>query len=214
MTVGDQIGPLADEFFLLAHDDVTGRPRLHPRVTGLGLAAALLAELVLYGLVEIRAGVVLPYSDAPIRDPLLRAVRDQVLTERPARPVHDWLLGLAGTTADGVTRRLADAGILAASRSRGLRRTVRWQPVDMSVAAWPAARLRLRLVQGEPMSLTDLVLAGLALACGLDQQVLWHTPAAIRLHLDQLLASLPEPFEVLVAETETTVSEAVLTRRV
>ena len=40
---------LADQFFLIAHEDRTGRSRLHPRATGLGLAAALLGELMLTG---------------------------------------------------------------------------------------------------------------------------------------------------------------------
>jgi hypothetical protein len=42
---------------LLAHDDVTGKPRAHSRVVGLGLAGALLGELMLFnGPVSARAG--------------------------------------------------------------------------------------------------------------------------------------------------------------
>jgi UPF0755 protein len=40
-------GVLADQFYLIAHEDRTGRSRLHPRATGIGLAASLLGELVL-----------------------------------------------------------------------------------------------------------------------------------------------------------------------
>jgi transcriptional regulator with XRE-family HTH domain len=42
-------GRLADDLWLLAHHDVTGRPNLHARAAGLGLAGGLLAELVLAG---------------------------------------------------------------------------------------------------------------------------------------------------------------------
>jgi hypothetical protein len=35
-------GVLADQFYLIAHEDRTGRSRLHPRATGIGLAASLL----------------------------------------------------------------------------------------------------------------------------------------------------------------------------
>ncbi|WP_433221478.1 GOLPH3/VPS74 family protein [Dactylosporangium sp. CS-047395] len=48
----------ADSLWLLAHDAGTGRPLLGPRVLGLGLAGALLAELLLGGLVRIDGGLV------------------------------------------------------------------------------------------------------------------------------------------------------------
>ncbi|GLL07225.1 GOLPH3/VPS74 family protein [Dactylosporangium matsuzakiense] len=48
----------ADSLWLLAHDAGTGRAYLGPRVLGLGLAGALLAELVLGGLVRIDGGLV------------------------------------------------------------------------------------------------------------------------------------------------------------
>ena len=47
---------LADQYFLIAHEDRTGRSRLHPRATGLGLAAALLGELMLEGRLRIVEG--------------------------------------------------------------------------------------------------------------------------------------------------------------
>lgn len=39
-------GRIADDLYLLAHDDATGRPFLQPRALGVGLAGALLAELI------------------------------------------------------------------------------------------------------------------------------------------------------------------------
>jgi len=38
---------LADDFFLIAHDDRDGRARLSPKSVELGLAGALIGELVL-----------------------------------------------------------------------------------------------------------------------------------------------------------------------
>ena len=40
-------GRLADDIYLLAHHEVSGRPFLQPRAIGLGLASGLLAELAL-----------------------------------------------------------------------------------------------------------------------------------------------------------------------
>ena len=62
---------VADSLYLIAHDPATGRARLGPRQLGLGLAAALLGELVLGGLVELVDGAVW-VSD---RQPYLRRVR-------------------------------------------------------------------------------------------------------------------------------------------
>jgi Golgi phosphoprotein 3 (GPP34) len=42
-------GRVADELYLIAHRELTGRAHLAPRAVGLGLAGGLLAELVLVG---------------------------------------------------------------------------------------------------------------------------------------------------------------------
>ena len=49
-------GRLADDLYLIAHHELTGRPQLAPRAVGLGLAGALLGELVLAGAVSRDAG--------------------------------------------------------------------------------------------------------------------------------------------------------------
>lgn len=61
----------ADRLYLIGHDPATGRTRLGPRQLGLGLAAALVGELLLGGLAEIVDGMV----RATARQPYLRRVR-------------------------------------------------------------------------------------------------------------------------------------------
>jgi len=51
---------VADDLYLIAHDDRSGRCRVSGRVAGLGLAAAILAELVLAELVTVHAGGIYP----------------------------------------------------------------------------------------------------------------------------------------------------------
>lgn len=213
MTGLDSAVPLADELFLLAHDGVSGKPRLHPRVTGLGLASALLAELVLHRWLQVEAGVVLPAADPPSGDSLLHRVLAPIRTARPARAIRPWLDTLAGPALYGVPDRMAAAGVLVAQRSRGRARATRWVPADISIAAWPPARLRLYLLKGEPMVLQDVLLACLTLACGLDQQVLWDIPPRAWLYLDHLRATLPDPFRGLLAETELAIGNATPTWR-
>jgi hypothetical protein len=75
-------GRLADDIYLLAHHEVSGKPFLQPRAIGLGLAGGLLAELVLIGAIRV-AGDDLAVTDR-VRpdDGLMRAVQVQVLRER------------------------------------------------------------------------------------------------------------------------------------
>lgn len=49
-------GRLADDLYLMAHHETSGRPLLQPRAAGLGLAGGLLAELILAGAIEISPG--------------------------------------------------------------------------------------------------------------------------------------------------------------
>ena len=49
-------GRVADDLYLMAHHDVSGKPLLSPRAAGLGLAGGLVAELVLAGAVQVSAG--------------------------------------------------------------------------------------------------------------------------------------------------------------
>src|SRR5437879_2602770 len=98
-------GRVADDLYLVAHDDVSGRPLL-ARGLGLGLAGGLLAELMLgrciglYPDGTVGAGRIWP------DDGLGRRVRDQVAAERPLLGMRDWLAYLALTAPQDVAARL------------------------------------------------------------------------------------------------------------
>jgi hypothetical protein len=207
-------GPLADDFFLLAHDNVTGRPRLHPRVIGIGLAGALLAELILLGRTDVRAGALVVVDDRRLTDPLLAGLLGRVRGERRPHQVGAWLSFLAPGVEDEVAQRAAGKGLLVRVGQRGLRRGNRWAPADSAAATWPAARLRMLLTRTEPMAIGDVSLAGLALACGLVQHVLADAPQQARQYLDHLVSSLAEPLRQLIVETESAAGNAALARGV
>ena len=99
-------GRLADDVYLLAHHEVCGRPFLQPRALGLGLAGALLAELVLAGKILIRPDEVIVAGFAACRDQLTQRVMGLVLREFEGHPVRDWLAFLARTTPREVAGRL------------------------------------------------------------------------------------------------------------
>ncbi len=205
---------LADEFFLLAHDDATGKSRLHPTVSGIGLAGALLGEQILFGRVDVREGWIVVVDRYDLPDALAQAVLDRLAAQQQPQTVRTWLRSLAETAHDDVAMRLAADGVVTRAKSRWPVRGERWVPADMSRAAWPAARLRMLLAKSESMTTPDVALAGLAVACGLGAQLLWDTPPEARQYLDYLGFTLAEPLRELTRHTETAVGDAVLSRRV
>jgi Golgi phosphoprotein 3 (GPP34) len=205
---------LADEFFLIAHDDRSGRARLHPRAVSLGLAGALLGELLLAGRVQVRFGLVGVVHPAPVSDPLAEAVLDQLREQRTALDAHTWLAFLARGATDAVAQRLVRGGRVTLTRQRlGLWRPVRYLPTNLNDAAWPATRLRLLLSRADPVPTADVLLAGLVRACGLLGHVLWDNPPGAAAYLEHLASRLPPPARELLAQTEAAVGNTVLAAR-
>jgi hypothetical protein len=171
---------LADDFYLIAHDDVTGRPRQPGRTVGLGLAGALLAELVLAGRVTVHDELVVVVNRQPPADALTHTVLDQLAGERQRQTVRTWLAFLGQQTAERVAGRLERDGLVQREESRRLLKTeVRWRPVDISLAAWPGMRLRMLLERLQPMELSDVVLAGLVEVPPQDRTPGFHAARAM-----------------------------------
>ena len=72
-------GGLADDIYLLAHHEVSGKPFLQPQAIGLGLAGGLLAELVLIRAIGVSGDGVAATRRVRPQDGLTRAVHSQVL---------------------------------------------------------------------------------------------------------------------------------------
>jgi hypothetical protein len=208
--------PLADDLFLTAHDTVKGKCLLSPATLGLGLSSALIGELVLWRRLDLVDGKLTIIDDRPTGDPATTAVLDQLLREGHHRAVRDWISFLAtGIATDLVERRLARAGLVQRQEKRGLLNTkVFFVPTDTMTAGWPATRVRTYASRGELLDLPDLVLSGLILATGLDQQVLITLDARGREQLfDQLRRRLPARLQELVGHAEAAVGDAVMARR-
>ncbi len=207
---------LADDFYLLAHDDLSGRARLPERVTGLGTAGALLAELVHDGFAVVADGVVaLTSSRPPSGEELTTAVYKRIEGE-PGHPVRTWLAFLARSAEIEVARRLTAAGVLVHRASHRPRHPGRWLPADPNAAALPGARLVTRLIRGEQLDDESLVLVGLLHATGLDATALWEVRDAAPEILREpgvLLAALPESLRELISHTEAAVGSAIAAHR-
>jgi hypothetical protein len=205
-------GLVADDLYLMAHHDVSGRALLQPRPLGIGLGGALLAELMLGGGITLRPdGAVLAGRTWPGED-LARQVRDQVATEQEPRPVREWLLFLARNAAQDVAGRLERAGYLTRVRSWVPWRPARCVPVDSDWALASLLRVRSALDPARPFAAHEAALAGLAVASGLGFRLDQYLPPAGR-SPQEAVALLGPDLHELIGQTQAAVGSALLSHR-
>jgi hypothetical protein len=206
-------GRLADDLYLMAHSDLTGRPYLRPRAAGLGLAAGLLAELALAGRLRVGPHSVSAVGSAAQDKGLATRVWGQVAREREACPAAQWLAFLGRTAAEDVAARLGEAGYLARAASRFPWPGPRWRPVDPDCAFVPITRARAALDPSRVLTPEGAALAGLAVACGLGGRLRAHAVPGQGRSLDQALAVLPADLSELITQTRVAVDGTVLSPR-
>lgn len=206
-------GLVADDLYLLGHDDRSGKPLLQPRALGTGLAGALLAELMLAGCVGLRQDSAVVISrDTPQsavqQHPLLKQVAD----EPGSQPVRSWLRFLARSAARDVALRLEEAGYLQHARGRVPWSQGQWIPVNPDWAFAPMLRVRTALDPARPLTAHAAALTGLAVACGLGFRLDQYQTQAGR-PVEYAVAQLGPGLQELIAQTQTAVDSAVLSQR-
>jgi hypothetical protein len=203
---------LADDMFRVAHEDRDGGRLLHPDVAALGLAAALLGELLLAGRVTFRAGHVIVLDRRPPLDALAHTVLDHLVGEAVAHPIRVWLTFVGRTAYTDVAQRLLRAGHVRTRASRRLfTTTTRYVPVNMNTAAWPWARLSTQLASGRELDAFDTVLGGLVLATDLHRIVLSGPAAEVTAQLRAVVAAAAPPVRELIEHTGSAVGATVIT---
>jgi hypothetical protein len=204
---------LADAFWFVAHDDTTGKPRLHSGASGLGLAAALLGELLLDGRVDAFGDQLWVVDPEPPDDPLGRVVLQHLVAEPEHRAIRTWLAFLRQNGPRSITQRLELSGKVVARESRRrLRKCVQYEPADLRYSAWPETRLRSLLEHGGEWTLPDRMLAGLVSATGLSTRMLWDADVGVRRALDHVVDGLLPAPKAIIAHTEAAVGDAVLSQ--
>jgi hypothetical protein len=210
---------LADQYFLIAHEDRTGRSRLHPRATGLGLAAALIGELILEGRIGVADGDLVILDRHPPADALAHDILDLLVAQSRHRDVRTWLAFLSQDAAARVGERLMRLGAVEpVVRRRMLSTQTLYMPnsaEQRNAAAWAPARLANLLVRGIEMSVTDRILVGIIAATGLTRHVLYdfemHRQAFQT--LPNAVESLPSDLRELVEYTEASVGSVLTVGR-
>jgi hypothetical protein len=197
----------------MAHHEVTGKPLLQPRVLGISLAAGLLAELMLTGMVGIGPPGLVVTARAYPADPVQRQVLEVILAEGEHHPVREWLQFLARTIVPDVAQRLEAGGFLIRTRGRGLWHTVRWVPANPNVSFGPLLRIRTALTPDRPLSEFAATLTGLAAACGLGFQITRYITMDGGRSVAEVSGYLKPALRDLIAETQAAVDSALLSHR-
>jgi len=210
---------LANGYYLIAHDDRTGRSRLHPRAAGLGLAAALLGELMLYGRLRAMTGDLYVVSQEPPGDSLAHRVLDLLIAQPQHREIRTWLAYLAADATEQVGERLLRAGVVEpVTRRKLLSAQTLYLPVSAeqrNTAAWESIRLSEALAHRRSMGLHDRALIALVVATGLTRHVfagVQEQRECMR-QLPAIMASLPDDVVQLVQYTEAAVGSALAVGR-
>jgi len=207
-------GRLADDLYLLAHHEITGKLHLQPRAAGLGLAGALLAELTLSGKIYFQADQIMVADRSPPGDGLARSVLGLLVSEPEQHAPRDWLLFLARTAAEDVALRLEQSGYLTRISSRRPWRGQRWIPVDADCAFAPFLRAKSALDSSKPVTAQNAALAGLAAACGLGRQMALYLPPKAHHRLQEAAQQLHPSLRDLITQTQAAVDSALLSHRV
>jgi hypothetical protein len=207
-------GLIADDLYLMAHNDANGKSFVQPRALGLGIGAGLLAELMLPGAIAVRNGYVIPVSGRrPVPDVVTGRLLKLMFSEKEPHTVREWLLFCARGAAEDVAVRLERAGYLTAGSGWVPWRGKRWTPIDVNSAFAPLVRVRAALDASRPPSARGAVLTGLAAACGLGFRLsLYAVPPRPR-SVEETVDYLDYGLRELVAQTQAAVDSAVLSHR-
>jgi hypothetical protein len=217
---------LADQLFLAAHDHDTGylQARLHKAGMELGLAGALLCELVIERRIDVQQGRIVLVSRAPMQDILAQTVLEDIVTElhvaKQPHTVKIWLAYLSHSAVTQVRNRLCFTGFVdeVPGRRRWWGGTAnRYRAANINAALGPEASMHSLLTHGQHTQNTNtaMTFAALSDACGLLPKLTWwhEQRLGMRRKLQHIRDQLPRALRELVDETEAAVGDAVMGRR-
>ena len=207
--------PLADEFFLINHNDLTGRPLIRRDLLGLGLVVALLAELIVEGRVGIREGRVIVLDKASHGDDASDFIITGLAAQWSNYPVRTWTDNLDDTAYELVARRLVERGTVQRGRTRrlfGPRKDV-FLPAKRE-AVQPLLLLDSAIKNPEEADVQRALLITMVAATGAEH-VLASLPDRdrVRTAVTELSASLSAELTELVAGFEEAITARLLSIR-
>jgi hypothetical protein len=164
--------PVADELWLLAHDEQSGRAKIDEQRVALGLAGAIICELLIEGLVTIAAEQQLFLRSEPKygRDAVTQWALTQMDRSDGKLAVGQWVWHLRQEATPRVADRLAEADAVQYVRAGLLGGGRRAVTVNANIAAAPRVRILHQLTTGQ-VDVPTLTLGALAVAIELDSLI-------------------------------------------
>lgn len=205
---------LADECWLVAHDDTTGTSLLPPRLAGLAAAAGLICEMIHNNRITATDGHLALRNLAPSPDPLQHTVIGHLVREN--HTIDTWLQYFGRTAEDDIAARLIHQGALEEQHSRGLfgRKKHSYVPKATNNAAWPTARIAKRLSQARPVDAVDQILISWIDAVGLNAHVLWDDPNNVGArYLQYVTTHLPAQYRTVLETTRHLFAQIIMTNQ-
>ncbi len=191
--------PLADELFLVGHDQYSGKAQIDDRALDTGLAGAVLGEMVLAGRLGVDRDTMIAVRDQrPYGDRVTDAALAEVLKQDQPHSARSWVEYLRDHVRTMVASRLVSRGLVRQQLSRQRR----FPAVDPVVAAAPQARLRFMLYRPGKADQQTAVLGVLTLATGLDFVVGGGSGRQTRRELSLLHSSISPDLRHLVLGVE------------
>jgi hypothetical protein len=162
---------LAEDLFLLASEDATGRMRIPATHVDLGLGGALLLDLVLSGRVTLTDYHVTVIDPASSGDPMLDAALAAIAADDKPREPEYWVRHLARGARAAVESRLVEAGVLQPEDHKvlGFIPVHHTHHADTRIEHQLVDHLYEAVVQGRPASRETTAVASLVLAVGLER---------------------------------------------
>ncbi|MEU6072520.1 GPP34 family phosphoprotein [Micromonospora sp. NPDC047074] len=209
--------PLRDELYLLAHNDDTGQPHIHRQALALGLAGAVLIDLVLTGRTALNgdtSGVGVQRVRLNIDRPVGDLIADTALTSlrhtHPAPPLRNWIRGFADHLYERTRAGLHAAGILRHTSRRRLGGLIRADTYLPTHNRWPViARARLRFLadgREQPDNHTA-ALAGLVVALHLTHHLYLSDTATVTAQLRAIADQHHRPVRDITAAVDAAVGD-------
>jgi len=146
---------IAEMFFLVAGDDIGGRPRARTDLLHSGVAGGVFADLALRRFIRVNdTGLVRPTSatGCDAAGSAAAHVVEAVAQQGRTCSVRHWIEEIGPAVFELVAQQLADAGVIRREWVGGLRRHEIYPPADLVAAATP--RLELARMLRDPRRFT------------------------------------------------------------
>lgn len=211
---------LTDELVLCCLDQISWRPKVRPRIIGLGLAACVIGQLVAFGKVDlVDRRLHLSLRANPPTTVLMLEVWEAIKGEHDPQPVKTWLRYLSehgagtGDLFQRVVGRMASRAIVTVERHGVLNRRIAYTPSNPTAAGWPYVRLRQRLnrLDLDLPNGRDAFMLGLLSRMGLGDRFVDAAPGRSR--LDAVVRALDPPVLEILDHLDVLVAEAAMTQR-